>query len=132
MSKTAKLSLFEGYGIELEYMIVDKATLAVRPIADKVLEALGGQLVLEVDLGEVAWSNELVLHVVELKCNGPQKNLLRLRQRFQMEVERVNGILSAHDAMLMPTAMHPFMDPHTESRIWPHENTDIYRTYDRI
>src|SRR5690606_33315772 len=108
------------------------ATLAVRPIADKVLTALGGQLVLEVDLGEVAWSNELVLHVVELKCNGPQKDLLRLRQKFQSEVERVNSLLSAEGAMLMPTAMHPFMNPLTESHIWPHENTDIYRTYDRI
>lgn len=132
MSKTAKLSLFQGYGIELEYMIVDKRTLAIRPIADEVLTALDGQLHLEVECGDVAWSNELVLHVAELKCNGPQKNLIGLRGKFQAEIERVNRILARHDAMLLGTAMHPFMDPHTDTRIWPHENTVIYQTYNRI
>ena len=36
MSKTP-LHLFEGYGLELEYMIVDRETFEVRPIADWLL-----------------------------------------------------------------------------------------------
>ncbi len=32
----------------------------------------------------------------------------------------------------MPTAMHPWMNPRTETRIWPHENAEIYAAYDRI
>ena len=32
-----QLHLFEATGIELEYMIVDARTLAVRPIADRLL-----------------------------------------------------------------------------------------------
>jgi hypothetical protein len=32
----------------------------------------------------------------------------------------------------MPTAMHPWMDPLTETRLWPHDNQAIYDTYDRI
>jgi gamma-glutamyl:cysteine ligase YbdK (ATP-grasp superfamily) len=32
----------------------------------------------------------------------------------------------------MPSAMHPWMEPHAETRLWPHENNDIYRTFDRI
>ncbi len=132
MSRTSRLSLFEGYGIELEYMIVDRQTLQIRPIADQVLEKLGGQLMLEVDLGPVAWSNELALHIVELKCNGPQKDLLTMRRRFASEIERVNHLLKPMNAMLMPSAMHPFMDPDTEMRLWPHENTDIYQTYNAI
>ena len=32
---------FSGYGLELEYMIVDATTLNVSPIADRVLGALG-------------------------------------------------------------------------------------------
>lgn len=132
MSKTNRLSLFEGYGIELEYMIVDRQSLQVRPIADQVLERLGGQLMLEVDMGPMAWSNELALHIVEVKCNGPQKDLVTIRRQFQYEVERVNRILEPLNAMLMPSAMHPFMDPDKEMRLWPHENTVIYQTYNAI
>ena len=32
------LSLFEAYGIELEYMIVDRESLSVAPVADSLLE----------------------------------------------------------------------------------------------
>jgi len=32
------LHLFDGYGVELEYMIVDRASLEVRPITDRVLQ----------------------------------------------------------------------------------------------
>ena len=31
----------------------------------------------------------------------------------------------------MPTAMHPWMDPATETVLWD-DATDVYRTYDRI
>lgn len=133
MSKTAKLGLFGAYGIELEYMIVDRNTLAVRPIADKVLaEMAGGEMTMEVELGDVAWSNELVLHVMELKCNGPQPQLRSLMTKFQEQITLVNGLLKKHDAMLMPTAMHPFFDPARETKLWPHDNEVIYATYNKI
>ena len=32
----------------------------------------------------------------------------------------------------MPTAMHPWMNPRTETRIWPRENAEIYAAFDRI
>jgi gamma-glutamyl:cysteine ligase YbdK (ATP-grasp superfamily) len=32
----------------------------------------------------------------------------------------------------MPTAMHPWMDPARETRLWPHDNDAIYNAYDRI
>ena len=34
--------------------------------------------------------------------------------------------------MLMPTAMHPWMDPHRELKLWPHESSPIYGAFDRI
>jgi carboxylate-amine ligase len=34
--------------------------------------------------------------------------------------------------MLMPTAAHPFMDPMTETRLWPHDNNEVYDVYNRI
>jgi carboxylate-amine ligase len=34
--------------------------------------------------------------------------------------------------MLMPTGAHPWMDPCTEARLWPHGQRIIYETYNRI
>ena len=71
----APLHLFEAIGIELEYMIVDARTLAVRPIADQLLAAAGSVDGSDVERGAVAWSNELALHVIEIKTNGPVARL---------------------------------------------------------
>ena len=128
------LDLFEGYGIELEYMIVDRATSRVAPICDVLLQQASGSAVPTGDFldGELAWSNELVQHVVELKTNGPAPSLNGLAASFQDRVRRINRELEVHGARLMGGAMHPLMDPETESRIWPHEYTEVYHAYDRI
>jgi gamma-glutamyl:cysteine ligase YbdK (ATP-grasp superfamily) len=126
------LHLFQGYGIELEYMIVDRDTLAARPLTDLVLKEIAGSIVNEVELGATAWSNELVMHVLEMKTNGPTGDLARLPDAFQRDVVRLNGMLAGHGAMLMPTAMHPFFDPETDTRLWPHDNAEIYDAYNRI
>lgn len=132
MSEQAELHLFEGYGIELEYMIVDSKTLNVHPVADKLLKSVGGGYDLEVELGDVAWSNELALHVIEMKTNGPAASWDGLAQRFQGHVTRMNELLQPLQARLLPTAMHPWMNPDRELKLWPHENDVIYSTFDRI
>lgn len=132
MSKTDHLHLFEGYGIELELMIVDKATLAVRPLTDFVLAKVAGEIVNEVSVGALAWSNELVMHVIELKTDGPAKTLKGLHLAFLEDVQKINAILAEKNAMLMPTAMHPVMDPMTDTKLWSHDDATIYETYDRI
>ncbi|MCA9665114.1 MAG: glutamate--cysteine ligase [Myxococcales bacterium] len=123
-----QLHLFEGFGIELEYMIVDRQTLAVRPICDELLRDVCGSYELEIERGELAWSNELALHVVEIKTNGPTPSLddPALATRFQQHVVEINELLAARDAMLMPSAMHPTMDSERELRLWPHEASPIY------
>ena len=126
------LGLFEGVGIEIEYMIVDADTLSVRPIADEVLRQIGGGYDLEVELGAVAWSNELALHVIEMKTNGPAVDLAGLGELFQEHARRIEELLRPMNARLMPTAMHPWMNPDLELRLWPHENNAIYATFDRI
>ncbi len=113
-------------------MIVDRNTLNVKPITDKLLYEVEGNQVNEVDRGEIAWSNELVLHVVELKTNGPARKLKGLQDQFQQEVRSINNILKSHDACLMPGAMHPWMDPDSEMKLWPHEYNPIYEAYNRI
>ncbi|HVS62377.1 MAG TPA: glutamate-cysteine ligase family protein [Thermoanaerobaculia bacterium] len=127
-----RLSLFEGFGVELEYMVVDAETLDVSPTVDRLIEDQSGEVASEVEVGEISWSNELVLHVVELKTNGPAAELEPLPERFQASVGRAGELLERRALRLLPTAMHPWMDPATETRLWPHEYSRVYETYDRI
>jgi carboxylate-amine ligase len=128
----AELHLFEAYGIELEYMIVDRDTLAVLPLADRILKAVAGDFVNEVDAGALGWSNELALHVIELKTGQPAKTLGGLDKAFQADVGWIDSLLADLGGRLMPTAMHPWMDPATETRLWPHGDRTIYETFNRI
>lgn len=132
MSESASLHLFEGYGIELEYMIVDRDSLAVRPLSDRVLQQIAGRIVNEVEVGPLCWSNELVLHVIELKTNGPARSLAGLADRFQTGVWQVSDQLAMFNSRLLGTAMHPWMDPQRETVLWPHENSPIYAAYNQI
>jgi gamma-glutamyl:cysteine ligase YbdK (ATP-grasp superfamily) len=128
----ARLRLFGGYGVELEYMIVDRDSLDVRPIADEILRVAAGEACSDFENGAIAWSNELALHVLEIKTNGPAARLAELPARFQENVSRINAIAGQWNAQLMPTAMHPWMDPHRELKIWPHEYNPVYEAYNRI
>ncbi len=126
------LALFAGHGIEIEYIIVDRDQHNVLPLTDKVLHAVAGEYVEEIARGDIAWSNELVLHVIELKTNGPVAKLTGLAQAFQREISHIDGILRPLNGMLMPTAMHPWMNPDLETRLWPHGYNEIYAAFDRI
>lgn len=126
------LHAFAGYGIELEYMIVDRRSLAVRPLAEALLIDNSGEIVNEVERGKLAWSNELVAHVIELKTFGPAPRLDGLDGSFARSIEQINSQLARHDAMLLPTAMHPLFDPARETRLWTHGQNEIYAAYDRI
>ena len=72
---SAPLHAFGGVGIEVEYMIVDRDTLNVLPVADRLLAAAPGSEDYEVAHGEMGWSNELVMHVVEVKNLEPAPSL---------------------------------------------------------
>ena len=126
------LGLFEGFGIELEYMIVDAQSLDVKPRADELMQVVGGGYDLEVDRGAALWSNELALHVIEMKSNGPARSLSELVPVFEEQVRDILDLLGPLGATLLPTAMHPWMDPHRELVLWPHEDAEIYRAFDRI
>lgn len=136
-SWTFPIDLMERVGIELEYMIVDRESLDVRPLADVLLrDAAGGDDwvcdVEPVDGEGIGWSNELVNHVIELKTIDPVPNLAGIAARFQSQVEAANEWLERRDARLLPGAMHPWMDPGRETRLWPHEYTPVYEKLDEI
>lgn len=126
------LHLFEAVGIELEYMVVDRDTLGVHPIVDRLFEAQAGAVTSDVAFDDLTWSNELVSHVVEFKTTQPARVLSPLPERFHDHVQRVNRLAERFNARLMPTAMHPWMDPDTQTVLWPHDNRDIYDAFNRI
>ncbi|MCA9061975.1 MAG: hypothetical protein KDA96_02920 [Planctomycetaceae bacterium] len=133
-SNTSQLSLFEAFGVELEYMIVDSAALNVRPIADQLLEAVCGQIQSDFENGPISWSNELALHVIELKTTEPARDLTVLAGQFQQQIRQINQHLQqlSPPARLLPSAMHPWMNPFEEMRLWPHDYSPVYEAFNRI
>jgi carboxylate-amine ligase len=132
MTHPPRIHLFQGFGIELEYMLVDKDTLAVKPVTDELLKHELGEYGSDFENGIVTWSNELVMHVVEIKSTDPESNFNALENGFAENVKRINAILDKWNAMLMPTAAHPFMNPLEEAKLWPHDNNEVYEIYDKI
>jgi carboxylate-amine ligase len=127
-----RLHLFEAYGVELEYMIVDRDTLQVRPLADELLKHELGYYGADLIRGQVTWSNEMVLHVLELKATQPESNLSQLGYLLADEVRYINNVLRQWNARLLPGGCHPSFNPNLETRLWPHESNEIYATYHRI
>lgn len=127
----ARYCLFERFGVELEYMIVRRDDLRIAPWSDRILVGADGQPVSDIERGPVTWSNELTAHVIELKTTDPVATLDGCADAFAAEVGELNRRLAAHDAMLLPTAMHPTMRPE-EAVLWAHDNNDIYAAFDRI
>lgn len=132
MSESTPRHLFDAFGIELEFMLVDARTLDVLPRTDELLKQVAGEVTSEVDLDGISWSNELVLHVVELKTTDPAERLEGLPGQFVQHIQRINALLEPLGGRLMPTAMHPWMDPARETVLWPHDYGEVYATYDRI
>lgn len=127
----ARFSLFECFGVELEYMIVQRDDLRIAPWSDRVLINADGLPVSDIERGSVTWSNELTAHVIELKTTDPVASLDGYAAAFANEVGELNRRFAPHGAMLLPTAMHPMMRPE-EAVLWAHDNNDIYAAFDRI
>jgi len=127
----ARFSLFERFGVELEYMIVQRDDLRIAPWSDRVLINADGLPVSDIERGIVTWSNELTAHVIELKTTDPVASLDGYAAAFANEVGELNRRFAPHGAMLLPTAMHPMMRPE-EAVLWAHDNNDIYAAFDRI
>ena len=113
-------------------MIVDRNTLDLLPRADVALgKNEKGEQLSDVEHGPIGLSNELVSHVLEFKCAEPGEGLAQLGKTVHKEIVKANETLKSINAMLLPTAAHPFMDP-AVMQLWPYDCLDIYETYDRI
>ncbi|MEG2140562.1 MAG: glutamate-cysteine ligase family protein [Bilophila sp.] len=136
---TKPFGLFEVCGIEIEYMVVDRQTRNVRSLVESVLDQLvadnhGGEALVFAGEGgvPVEWSNELVAHVAEAKCHRPISEPAALLEALRAGVARVNAILAAQGAQLMPSAAHPWMNPKKDALLYPRDEEGIYKEYDRI
>jgi gamma-glutamyl:cysteine ligase YbdK (ATP-grasp superfamily) len=126
-------SLFSVLGIEIEYMLVDKDSLDVSPKSDIILKQLaGGHQVNSFELGDIEISNELVMHVIELKNNGPRPPEEPIASHFYQAIQTLQPLLEKHHLQFLPTGAHPWMDPLQETIRWPHDNQSIYQQYDTI
>jgi gamma-glutamyl:cysteine ligase YbdK (ATP-grasp superfamily) len=124
--------IFSVLGIEIEYMLVDKTSLEVQPKSDLILNAIAGKQANEAVMGEIAVSNELVMHVLELKNNGPKPPHHPIAQQFQQAIMRLQPLLEQYHLQLLPTGAHPLMNPLLETKRWPHGNNLIYKQFDNI
>lgn len=130
--KKNQLNLFDAYGVEIEYMLVDRASLAPAPVADLLLEKLCGSIVQETEVAGMACSNELVLHVFEMKIPQPTPSLIDTHQGFSDALASLKPGLDALGVRLMPGGAHPWMNPSRDARIWPHGDREIYEAFHRI
>src|SRR3989339_119867 len=125
-------ALFERFGIELEYMVVDQQTLDVRPMVDQLFFDATGSFVSDVERGAVTWSNELVSHLVELKVTDPVSDLASMETALYQNVLEIEKLLSSRGLGLLPGGIHPWMDPTQETVLWKHEGHEIYERYHEI
>jgi glutamate---cysteine ligase / carboxylate-amine ligase len=119
------LALFEGYGLTLEYLLVDGESLDAAPAADQLLDAAAGGST------DILWRNSLALHVIAFECAAPRRALAGLAEAFAANVRLANDKLGREGLRLMPTAMHPWMDPR-DAQLWPHGTRAVYDTLDRV
>lgn len=128
----ANFSIFSVLGIEIEYMLVDKDGLNIQPKSDLIFKGLAGRHANEVELDDIIISNELVMHVIEFKNNGPKSPSVPIAEQFQKAILAIQPQLLVENLMLMPSGVHPWMNPYLETVRWPYENKDIYQQYDTI
>ncbi|WP_417199016.1 glutamate-cysteine ligase family protein [Bizionia sp.] len=129
--RAKRYHLFEVYGIELEYMLISN-TFKPAAIVDTLLAKKAGEITSDVENGAIAWSNELVAHVVELKTNGPTADLNGLSESFHKNIIEINQILKEFDSKLLPTAAHPLLNPLIDTELWKHSYSEVYELYNRI
>jgi len=135
---TRPYALMERVGFEVEYAIVDRETLNILPVADRVLQAAAGSshVPADVERGPITWSNELVNHVLEFKLTDPVPPSAILDGSLvgilAAEVAHANNLLAPMGGCLLPTGMHPRMNPARETQLWRHEGSEIYQVFDRL
>ncbi|HEX5727396.1 MAG TPA: glutamate-cysteine ligase family protein [Longimicrobiaceae bacterium] len=127
----ARWRAFEVAGLELEYPIVDR-DLNVASLVEPAFRVLAGRGTSDVDLGAVGFSNEIADHVFEVKTLKPVRSLAAAESALVEGIQRFAAVLrDEFDARLMPTGMHPWMDPR-QGKLWTRSGLRVYTAYARL
>jgi carboxylate-amine ligase len=122
---------FSVVGMELEYPIVDR-DLNVASLVEPAFRVMAGRGTSDVSLGAVGFSNEIADHVFEVKTTEPVESLADAEAVLVEGIRRFGAVLrDRFDARLMPTSMHPWMDP-KKGKVWRRSGSRIYGTYERL
>src|SRR5262245_1507360 len=122
--------LFGSFIIGTELMVVDRSTLAVKPVVPELFAAMaGGRPVATVERGDLRWRAKLAAHALGVRSARPVRNIRSLEKKLGNEVRALNNALAASDAMLLPTAAHPFFDPAKETQLWNGDGKEVPDRY---
>jgi len=122
---------FSVAGMELEYAVVDRE-LEPASLVEAAFRLIAGRPASDIDLGGVAFSNEIADHVFEVKTPLPTRSLARSEELLAEGVRRFSNVLRQEfGAMLLPTGMHPWMNPRN-GKLWKRSGRRIYEAYARI
>ena len=121
--------LFERFGVEIEWMIVDAVTSLPTPLAHVLLGETRADRAFERPRGQVRWSGELVRHQVEVAASAPK--LEGLGAFFESEAAAMNDALAPHGACLLGGGLHPLFDP-TRAELWPANASRTLRAWDAV
>lgn len=132
MTEKWPFKLFSGFGIEAEYMVVNKDSYEVMPIVEGLFDEIADDGLAEKNCGKISWSNELAAHVIELKGTTILKIEPGYHEWFHENIVAINNKLAEKNAILMPSGAHLTMNPDKESVLWPHGQKEIYEKFDEI
>jgi glutathione synthase/RimK-type ligase-like ATP-grasp enzyme/gamma-glutamyl:cysteine ligase YbdK (ATP-grasp superfamily) len=122
---------FSVAGIELEYAVVDE-NLDPVSLVEPAFRLIAGRPTSEIEVGGVGFSNEIADHVFEVKTISPLRSLARTEELLVGGMRRFSAVLRQEfDARLLPTGMHPWMDP-ARARLWKRSGRKVYEAYARI
>lgn len=129
---SAAYRLFEVVGVELEYPTVRRSDLEVVSLVEPLFRRLAGRPASDVACGQAEFSNELADHVFEVKTARPKSGLPEAEAILFEGVSEASRVLrDEFDARLLPTAMHPWMDP-AQGKTWKRSGRAIYETYSKL
>ena len=124
--------LLDVRSMAMEYAIVDRDSLEVRPLTGRIFADAGaiGDAILP--RGTMAWRPTVAAHVPCLYHGKPARRSPLLGRRCSGEVRAMNTLLARHNAMLLPGGAHPFMDPACDTTLWSGPDGEIHALNDRI
>jgi hypothetical protein len=105
------------------------------PAADQLLDAGANtstdRLEEQREEGDLLWRRSLARHAIGFQCDAPRRTFAGLAEAFAADVRRANDKLGREGLRLMPTAMHPWLDP-GDAELWPHDASAVYAALDNV